>query len=438
MKMGMRPIVIVGMQRSGTSALAGALAKLGVFFGKEELLYQGDANNPNGYFEHRKATLLNLRCLQAFQMHPTSLGRLPANWKDYPQAESLREELKAYLKSEFGNQERWGIKQPVTSLVLPLYNDVFEELGIEPHYVLCVRNPLETMASEAKLDFGNSYRVMPSLGMRAIGSWLRYTLGSVADTTDHLLSVVPYTHFLSEPQEILQKLVEGDPTWEVTDGEYTAAVGSVRSDLRHHQVRLEDLQQFPEIVLKTYIAAVTSDSPDEEQRGCLLELHQEFEAWREYLGDPVPSPGKLGLAWREDGRVLASEVGYVPSSSWQTLRLHVPCPPKSQLSGLLYGFPYRAWIRRAIWRTGDSVSPATLRSGLGSSLVYENGVYRLDGVYEPNQINVVAPGSVGPHEFEIEFLLETGPSIFEESAGALARKLEGCVSSFEQLQQGTF
>ncbi len=135
------PIVVIGMQRSGTSALSAFYKKLGVFFGKPDLLYPPDANNPNGFFEHRKATLLNLRCLEAFQMHPTSFDHLQTDWKQHPQADSLRKELKSFIKDEFSTGARWGIKQPLTSLVMHFYNEVFAEMDIQPHYVLACEIP---------------------------------------------------------------------------------------------------------------------------------------------------------------------------------------------------------------------------------------------------------------------------------------------------------
>ena len=428
-----KPIVIIGMQRSGTSALAGALAHLGVYFGSHEMLYQADANNPQGYFEHRKATILNLRCLHTFQMHPTSFGRLPNNWKANPQSDSLRNELKDYLKSEFAHQKHWGIKQPVTSLVLPLYNDVFSELGIEPHYILCVRSPLETMASEAHLDFGDSYRVMPSLGMRALGSWLRYTLGAAADTIGHRLSVVSYPDLLSNPAGVLERLVNQEPSWQPSEEQIHRAVASIKPDLHHNRVPIDGLDEFPSIVKQTYLATTQFNESDSTSRQALVDLHREFQTWTDLLGEPAPPAGKLGLAWVQDGKPRVAEVAYQPTGDWQTISVQVDAPPKTPLNGLLYGPPFRAWIRHSTWHVGGMRTSATLRGGLGSQLKYGAGLYQLDGVFEPNQINVTTPGGDGPYTLEIEFLLETGPMIIEDAAAGLARKLEDCVLGFEQL-----
>src|SRR5690348_8758134 len=44
-----RPFIVAGMHRSGTSMVAGILAKGGIAMGRE--LLSGDAANPAGYFE---------------------------------------------------------------------------------------------------------------------------------------------------------------------------------------------------------------------------------------------------------------------------------------------------------------------------------------------------------------------------------------------------
>ncbi len=434
MNLHRNPIVILGMQRSGTSALAGALYRLGVSFGRESLLYQGDANNAGGYYEHRKATILNLRTLRTFQMHPTSLGRLPEGWKEHPQAESLRAELRGFIETEFANPGRWAIKQPVTSMVIPLYTDVFNELAIEPHYVICVRNPLECMASESKLDFGDSYRVMASLGEAAVGSWLRYTLGAFADVQGRRhLTVVPYADFLADPDTSLRAIVDEHPDWEPSRQQWVEAMSSIKGDLRHNRVTEQALDSYPALVGRTFRAASSFDPSNVEDWRTILGLYREYELWISMMSEPATPPGKLGLAWIEDGRQRISEVRYAPEGSWQTIRLPIDAPPKTVVSGLLYGRPYRAWIRKCVWNIGEKTAPAALRTGLGSSIERAGPLSLLHGVFEPNQIALTTPAGPGPYDLEIEMFLEVGPFVSEEIAAGLSRKLEECVLSVERL-----
>lgn len=428
-----RPIVIVGMQRSGTSALAGALVRLGLFLGRDEWLYQADANNRQGYYEHRKATVLNLRCLETFQMHPTSFGEMPLNWRANPLAESLRGELREFIRGEFSKKGLWGVKQPVTSLVLPLYNDVFDQMNLSPHYVLCVRNPLEAMESEANLDFGDSYRVMPSLGKRAIGSWLRYTLGAFAGAAGHKLTVVPYESLLSDPERILRTIVSRDSEWTTTSDMWTEAIESVRRDFRHNRTEIDRLSEFPSLVARTYRTALQFDDTDASKWAEVLSHHEEFRAWVAVMSESEHPSGKLGVAWLDGAKQRIAEIGYNPTGDWQTVRLRIDAPPKTQVSGLLYGWPARIWIRTAIWVGSGTRIPVSLRTGAGSRLSMSGGVYRLDAVYEPNQIVMTTPGALGPYELEFEFLLEAGMAISRSASAQLAEKLEQSTLEVEKL-----
>jgi len=432
LKLHARPIVILGMQRSGTSALAGALSRLGVFFGPEEMLYQADANNPQGFFEHRKLTVLNLRCLEAFQMHPISYSVLPPDWKAHPSVGAIRTDLRDFLKQDFARRGRWGLKQPLSSLVLPLYRDVFEELGLMPRYVICIRNPLETMQSEAKLDFGDSYRVMASLGTSAIGSWLRYTLGSFADTEGCPLTVVEYERLLKEPKSILKQLVDRDEDWQPAEADFMAAESSISGKLRHNVARVSDLDGFPPIVRRTYESAVSFSDQESDPWNALLALHTEFLGWVEMLSDFVVLPARLGLSWEADGSRKVVEVGYPDGLGWQTIRVTIDAPPKTLVSGLLHPLPYRAWIEKAVWSAGSSRAPAVLQPGLASVITQEGPLLRLEGVYEPGQIRLTTPGFPGPYELEIRFLIETGQSISASAGMRIAALLDERIRSSER------
>src|SRR5277367_6186978 len=52
-------VLVLGMHRSGTSALAGALEAMGFEAGPSDDLMEGDEGNPQGYFELRSIAALN-------------------------------------------------------------------------------------------------------------------------------------------------------------------------------------------------------------------------------------------------------------------------------------------------------------------------------------------------------------------------------------------
>jgi hypothetical protein len=424
--------LIVGMQRSGTSALSGALARLGVCFGNEEMLYAADSNNLQGYFEHRKATAINLRILDEFQMHVTSFGGLPSNWSEHPQSVELRGLLRDFIKDDLRPNNPWGIKNPLASLLMPIYRRVFQELGLCPNYLVCVRNPLESMASEASLEFGDSYRVMQSLGTMAIGSWLRYTLGAICEADPDRLQVVPYDELLANPRAVLESVVAMAPTWRPNSAQWEDALGSVRTDLRRNRTPVSKLDHFPSIVGRTYEAVTALGAGQASALSELRELYAEFQTWTRMLGDPPSAPGQLNLTWVEAGERRYVELRFEVTSSWQTISVAVDAPPKTPISGSIYGRSARVWIRRCVWSAGGRTTEAALSSGPCSGVSNRSGMWRLDAAPEAHQIRLVTPGSVGPYKLELEFLLEAGTAIDIEIAASLAQKLGRCVSSLPE------
>ncbi len=52
-------------------------------------------------------------------------------------------------------------------------------------------------------------------GKMAVGSWLRYTLGSMADAEGYPLTVVGYDNLLNDPEVQLRAIVGRHPDWSV-------------------------------------------------------------------------------------------------------------------------------------------------------------------------------------------------------------------------------
>ena len=77
-------VIVLGMHRSGTSAVAGALGVLGVNLG--ERLVQAQADNPKGYWEHADAVQLHERLLAALGSAWEDPRELPVDWTQTPPA----------------------------------------------------------------------------------------------------------------------------------------------------------------------------------------------------------------------------------------------------------------------------------------------------------------------------------------------------------------
>ncbi len=135
-------LIVLGMHRSGTSALAGLLEMAGCHFGADGTAMQASADNPRGFQERQ----------DVFELHQWALHVSGCAW-DRPlsldtdgfpapvRAEFLMRA--ARIASELDGQQPWFIKDPRMCLLLPLWLRILEA----PVCISIVRHPLEVAAS---------------------------------------------------------------------------------------------------------------------------------------------------------------------------------------------------------------------------------------------------------------------------------------------------
>ena len=141
-------ILVLGMHRSGTSALTGVLNMLDVYLGSELLKPQND--NVKGFYENQKIVDVNEKIFKDIGTY----------WHDlfYNQEKlnvlnkNLIEELKAILIEEFEYSNVFSIKDPRLAYLFPVYVKVLEELNIDIKIILPYRNPIEVANSLNKRD----------------------------------------------------------------------------------------------------------------------------------------------------------------------------------------------------------------------------------------------------------------------------------------------
>ncbi|MBD3230821.1 MAG: hypothetical protein GF329_21770 [Candidatus Lokiarchaeota archaeon] len=108
-----KTIVILGMHRSGTSMVAGILARLGINMGNE-ISGKGLAN-PMGYYEDQKFKKLNDEILM---LSGGSWDNPPDEESIFQQQKLINKEIQNLLNNKKGI---WGWKDPRTSLTIELY-----------------------------------------------------------------------------------------------------------------------------------------------------------------------------------------------------------------------------------------------------------------------------------------------------------------------------
>ena len=195
--------LIVGMHRSGTSLLGSLLPDCGITL--PGALIPGDTHNPEGYFERADVTALQeqlLIDLERWWPAPRGMQPLPEGWLESPRGQKALADLIAVLRAERDQQHGpWAIKDPRSSLLLPLWKAACQQLEIPLQLVLAVRNPSEVMVSLVRRD----QAATGMDGWRAQRLWWHHNAQVLLDGQDLPLQVLSYSHWF-EPQKALQQL----------------------------------------------------------------------------------------------------------------------------------------------------------------------------------------------------------------------------------------
>ncbi len=181
-------VLVLGMHRSGTSALTRALNLLGVELG--ENLLPAAADNEAGFWEHRDLVLVN----------DEALARLGSRWDDArpiprerfhdPALEPLRDRAIAILRRDFSASAVWGLKDPRLCRLLPFWRPVLEAFDSAPHYVLALRGPGEVARS---LRARNGFSPHKSHAL-----WLAHELDAERGTRGGTRAFVTYDQLLGD------------------------------------------------------------------------------------------------------------------------------------------------------------------------------------------------------------------------------------------------
>jgi hypothetical protein len=199
-----KPIVVVlGMHRSGTSLCSHLLSALGVDMA-DKIAGPGNAattpDNPRGHWERWEIVEFHDRILGLFNRD--YLGRfhdlpLPVAWWADPRVAQIRREIVAFLEQRM--DEGWfGFKDPRTVRLMPVWQQVFNELKLAPKVVLCLRNPAQIARSLQARD-----GLDPQIGEYR---WLVHMIDFFRYINNGDYCTVEYEAWFDDPSGNFQKL----------------------------------------------------------------------------------------------------------------------------------------------------------------------------------------------------------------------------------------
>ncbi|TMV87863.1 hypothetical protein FGG78_18165 [Thioclava sp. BHET1] len=145
-KIAPQAILVAGYYRSGTSALCGALADLGVQITSDA---QANEANPKGFFESTELIKFDIRVLDAMNSYWSDLSDLPEGWIDRADIQLQRDVLAEMLTRQFKDAPLVAVKHPHLCRLLPLYRQAIADIGYEAKVIHTHRSPYAMATSQA-------------------------------------------------------------------------------------------------------------------------------------------------------------------------------------------------------------------------------------------------------------------------------------------------
>jgi len=214
-------VVILGMHRSGTSALTGVLQQLGVDFGDD--LIGATPANPKGHFELTSAVRMNDHLQRrVFGVRWKTPFLLPDHWRELVDVEKVA--LEYALRMPAG--QLCGLKDPRICRLVPIWRELLNFRGLRPKFLLILRKPEEVAASLQARD------EMAREDARAL--WVEYVCAAERDTRNAERLIVTYEELLENTSGVTRKLAAflGLPTPDLSRS--SAVLQFLDRDLRHH------------------------------------------------------------------------------------------------------------------------------------------------------------------------------------------------------------
>ncbi len=221
-----RAVLVLGMHRSGTSALTRIINLMG--FSAPRTLMAATEANEAGFWESEVFMQLNERIMKACGGKWSSRKAFGEDPLAVARRTGLYDEVRETLDAEYGGERDIVLKDPRISRLMAIYRPVLEEAGYRILPVLALRNPLEVAASLTKRDEFSTGK--------GLGIWLRYTLDAEAATRQMPRAVIGFEALMGDWRATMEKAAQGlGEAWPTLPPAAVAECdATLQPRLRHH------------------------------------------------------------------------------------------------------------------------------------------------------------------------------------------------------------
>lgn len=301
-------IFVLGMHRSGTSALGGALHAAGVLMGKK--LVDAAQDNPKGFFEPKRIISFNDgKLLPALKRNWKSIETLPQGWETRPELAALKQEAIALIRDEYGDAQLFGIKDPRICLLAPFWFGVMAELGIRSVAVLPYRHPLEVAGS---LQSRDEFTTQQGLAL-----WAEHVIAAEYHSRDMPRAFISYAALLENPMPVLEKIAHlCAVSWPENEGQIQEKLQHfLERKLQHHanadHAGLKDMPRALTSLAELYAQAAQQASEPQDVQQKIDVAASEYRILKDYMLDAYK------LHWIEPAQLFADHgEGFGGAEKW--------------------------------------------------------------------------------------------------------------------------
>lgn len=292
-------MLVLGMHRSGTSALARVLNLLGCDLPKT--LMEATEHNEAGHWESVEIMNLNNRILRSAGSNWYDWLEFNPGWYASPKTEEYKERALEVLNQEFGKSRLFVLKDPRICRIVPFWLDVLDTAGIKPVIISQVRNPLEVAESLSKRS-----NIDPALGHLL---WLSHVLDAEVSTRGLQRFQVSYDRLLSDWPRLISEMQDAlQVSWPRMSTLANDDIEKFLTEkLRHHEQKTESVTGNP--FLSAWLRDTFSIFSRWAEKGENSDDFAELDRIRVELNAAAPAFARLTLLGHQRANEIKSAQG---------------------------------------------------------------------------------------------------------------------------------
>ena len=201
-------VLVAGAGRSGTSTIAGVLARLGAHV--PEPVLAANQSNPRGFYESWWPVRFHRRLMKRADIEQTDGRPVAGSLMAAAVDEEARARLRAWLSEQLVGHDLVLVKDPRAAWVPTLWTDTVTDLGAQAGCVIMLRHPSEVIGSRSTYYASNRPGMSPrEFAIWNLCGWINQNLTMERRTRDQRRALVRYTDLLADWRAALTGLLDG-------------------------------------------------------------------------------------------------------------------------------------------------------------------------------------------------------------------------------------